>query len=106
MRLTDYAETTVLKYGKTVSEGIKEMERLIVAKGNNVAESNEGVLLNATEWAHLEALLKKYSKPSVTPATEKPKVVAAATGFETKKLDGEVVRTWNKDKQMYEFKGK
>jgi hypothetical protein len=26
MRLTDYAEATALKYGKTVSEGIKEME--------------------------------------------------------------------------------
>lgn len=26
MRLTDYAEATALKYGKTVSDGIKEME--------------------------------------------------------------------------------
>ena len=29
MRLTDYAERTALRYGKSVSEGIKEMEFII-----------------------------------------------------------------------------
>lgn len=84
MRLTDYAESTALKYGKSVSAGIKEMEsqieRLKLQSATmlqpatpNVAFSNwdefEDHVLRALSKGGIRAKVESEAKPPVKSVT-------------------------------------